>query len=137
MIKNKKAFIFSTDALIAIALVILLTYIFLLQPQAKNPAIQLNVLSKTILHDYALVGFYNDKNATGLIEMDIRYDPIYSNAVIKDAKLLNLVQSMEQADENTFAYCAFYYNYDLNSGEFWISGTKGKVERKDICNGVS
>ncbi|MDO8538780.1 MAG: hypothetical protein Q7S21_07930 [archaeon] len=135
MKQKQKAFIFSIDSLLAIALVILVSYMFLLQPIAKNPATQLNILNKTILHDYAIIGFYTDHNATGLIEADSRTE---GTTIVNDAKNLNLVQTTEIADDNKFVYCAFYYDYDINSGGIWLTdGGKGKVEKKEICNGVS
>ena len=140
MKQKQKAFIFSIDSLLAIVLVILVTYIFLLQPIARNPATQLNILNKTLLHDYAVVGFYLNATADDLIALDanriVDYNGIDYN--INDAKNLNLAQNIEIADDNKFVYCAFYYNYDLNTNGFWLNGgTKGNVERKDICNGVS
>lgn len=139
ILKKNKAFIFSIDSLLAIALVILVTYVFVLQPLARNPAVQLNILNKTILHDYALIGFYTDSNSSDLIDKDSRIVRIGStDYTVKDALNLNLWSSELIADDNKFVYCASYYNYDLNSNGFWLNdGNKGNAEKKDLCAGVS
>jgi hypothetical protein len=137
--KTKKGFIFSIDSMLGIALVILIASIFIVQPLAKNPIIQLNVLNKSLTHDYGLIAFYTNSETTDIIIKDERSVDVEGIPVtVKDAEKLNIQPNYELAEFNKkFVYCTFYYQYDINTGNYYETGTKGNTERKEICIGVS